>query len=324
MFLETLNHFLSQYFDHIGKERVSNHFHVPSIFFVVILTWITWRFWKFTLKPALYPDDPKEYPYFIPVLGQAPAFLKDSQDLFERAREYFSNTREPFAITIMGQKIYIITHPDDVQTLYQSTTTLTFDGFIQDFFKKEGVTPKAIKIMFTKQAKSHKKLLAHTGEDFFKQQFQPGGHLQPLFNSIQIKISETIQWDKVSRKTLISTKETTKTISLLAFCHEILVKPVSSAVFGNALYEIEPNLSEIYRKFDDHSWKMNYEVPRFMAPHVYDAKDEIRMVMLRYLRLPGERRSDAAWIIRVLEDELKSAGISEEDIASFFFGPFWT
>ncbi|EDN95674.1 hypothetical protein SS1G_11553 [Sclerotinia sclerotiorum 1980 UF-70] len=324
MFSKTINQFLGHYLGHNGNELelASIPFHFSSSFLAVAITWATWRFWKFTLKPALYPEDPKEYPYFIP--GQAPAFLRDSQSLFKRAREYFGNTREPFAITIMGQQIYVVTNPEDLPTLYKSTSTLTFDGFIKDFFKKEGVTPEAIEIMFTKQAKSQKKVLAHAGEDFFKQQLQPGGHLQPLFNSIQMKISEVIQWDKLSQKAVISTIQSTKKVSLLAFCHEMLVKPVSTAVFGNVLYEVEPNLSEIYRKFDDNSWKMNYELPRLVAPDVYDAKDEIRSVMLRYIQLPSERRSDAAWILHALENELRGAGISEEDIASFFFGPFWT
>ncbi|KAL9078126.1 MAG: hypothetical protein Q9157_002953 [Trypethelium eluteriae] len=28
-----------------------------------------WRLWAFTVKPALHPDEPKELPYWIPVLG---------------------------------------------------------------------------------------------------------------------------------------------------------------------------------------------------------------------------------------------------------------
>lgn len=224
----------------------------------------------------------------------------------------------------MGQRIYIITNPDDLPTLYRSTSTLTFDGFIKDFFKKEGVTPEAVNIMFTKQAKRQKKVLAHAGEDFFRQQLQPGGHLQPLFNSIQAKISDYIGWDNISPKTVISTSGSTKTVSLLGFCHEVLVKPVSTAVFGNVLYEVEPGLSDIFRKFDDNSWKMNYELPRLVAPDVYNAKDEIRSAMLKYIKLPVDSRRDAAWIIHALEDELRGGGISEEDIASFFFGPFWT
>lgn len=101
------------------------------------------------------------------------------------------------------------------------------------------------------------------------------------------------------------------------------MKSVLTAVFGRVLYEIAPNLSAIFRKFDDNSWKMNYKLPRLVAPDVYDTKDEIRWVMLRYIRLQSESMSDAAWIIHALEDELRSAGFGEDDIASFFFGPFW-
>ncbi|RAL64705.1 hypothetical protein DID88_001736 [Monilinia fructigena] len=179
--------------------------------------------------------------------------------------------------------------------------------------------------MFTNQAKRQKKVLAYSGEDFFKQPLQPGGSLHPLFNSIKLKISKFIQRDKMSHKTVISTLESTKKISLLALCHDVLVKPVSATVFGNVLYNVEPDLSDIFRKFDDNSWKMNYELPRLVAPGVYDAKDEIRSVIPRYLQLPGESRGDAAWIIHALKYELGvgSAGIGEEDIALFFFGPFW-
>lgn len=31
-----------------------------------IFTLVLWRLWRFTITPALYPDDPKELPYWIP------------------------------------------------------------------------------------------------------------------------------------------------------------------------------------------------------------------------------------------------------------------
>jgi hypothetical protein len=38
----------------------------PSNFVLSILLLLLWRLWKFSLKPYLYPDDPKELPYWIP------------------------------------------------------------------------------------------------------------------------------------------------------------------------------------------------------------------------------------------------------------------
>ncbi|KAB8293008.1 hypothetical protein EYC80_007370 [Monilinia laxa] len=63
MFSETVTQFLSQYLDRKGSEHSSNSLCVSSAFFVAIVTWKVWRVWKFTLKPALYSEDPKEYPY---------------------------------------------------------------------------------------------------------------------------------------------------------------------------------------------------------------------------------------------------------------------
>ena len=101
------------------------------------------------------------------------------------------------------------------------------------------------------------------------------------------------------------------------------MKPVSTVVFGNVLYEVEPSLSEIFRKFDGNSWKMNYETPRLFAPDVYNAKDDIQSVMLRHIKLPCDTRRVTAWIIHALEDELRGGGISDDDdIVSFFFSPF--
>jgi len=67
---------------------------------------------------------------------------------------------------------------------------------VNDFFKKEGVTAEAVHIMFSKKARSQKKVLAHAGENFFKKQLQPGGQLQPLFNSIEAKINYCIKVGK--------------------------------------------------------------------------------------------------------------------------------
>lgn len=35
-------------------------------FIVLPLLYMTWRLWMFTVKPWLWPDDPKDLPYWIP------------------------------------------------------------------------------------------------------------------------------------------------------------------------------------------------------------------------------------------------------------------
>ena len=42
--------------------------HAPLIgaLTAAVLALVIWRLWRFTISPALYPDDPKELPYWIP------------------------------------------------------------------------------------------------------------------------------------------------------------------------------------------------------------------------------------------------------------------
>ena len=44
--------------------------HTPQLLFIVLflllLVLLLWRLWAFTVVPALYPDDPKEFPYWMP------------------------------------------------------------------------------------------------------------------------------------------------------------------------------------------------------------------------------------------------------------------
>lgn len=39
---------------------------VIIIILVLAAAWLCWRIWKFTIIPALRPDEPKELPYLIP------------------------------------------------------------------------------------------------------------------------------------------------------------------------------------------------------------------------------------------------------------------
>jgi len=36
------------------------------LFLAAVASYLTWRFWSFTIRPALYPDEPKQLPYWIP------------------------------------------------------------------------------------------------------------------------------------------------------------------------------------------------------------------------------------------------------------------
>jgi hypothetical protein len=51
--------------------------------------WMAWRLWAFTVRPALLrPNEPRELPYCVPLLGHAVPFFRDAHDTLTRARKY--------------------------------------------------------------------------------------------------------------------------------------------------------------------------------------------------------------------------------------------
>jgi hypothetical protein len=73
-----------------------------------------WRLWRFTILPSFHPHEPKELPYWTPILGHAVSYLRDSFSTLTYGREYFGNDRKPFSINLAGEVMYVITAPQDV------------------------------------------------------------------------------------------------------------------------------------------------------------------------------------------------------------------
>ena len=50
----------------INPERNGKIDYVHLILLTLALGWLSWRFWAFTIKPAIQPREPRELPYWIP------------------------------------------------------------------------------------------------------------------------------------------------------------------------------------------------------------------------------------------------------------------
>lgn len=65
MLLHTLATYAEKTFDHLLRPLEEE----PSLFVttcILIFAWISWRLWRFIIAPFLYPNDPRELPYWIP------------------------------------------------------------------------------------------------------------------------------------------------------------------------------------------------------------------------------------------------------------------
>ena len=80
-------------------------------------------------------------------MGHALGFVKNQDKALSYGREYFKNTREPYAITLGRQKLYILTSHHDVNAAAKNNTTLDYGGIIQDLMRSFGVSGKGVDIV---------------------------------------------------------------------------------------------------------------------------------------------------------------------------------
>ncbi|KAL8980434.1 MAG: hypothetical protein Q9205_004475 [Flavoplaca limonia] len=243
-------------------------------------------------------------------------------------REYFGNVRKPFALTVMGQKLYIVTSPQDVSAIYKNTTTLTFDEFVRDMMLSFGASEEGVRKMWESprtggNVGSLHKVLAHAGEDYYRQQFHPGDRLNDLWTNIQDRMSLCLQWCTITGENQLSTQHDVKSVSLMSLCQHALLSSATSAVFGDRLLELAPNLLKAFIVFDDESWKLTYKLPPFLAKDMHKARQQIFTALQSYFALPRRERAGTTWAVDVLETEMRRIQIEDHDIAALFGMPFW-
>lgn len=64
-------------------------------------------------------------------------------------RKHFSDSNEPFTLTIVGSKLYVVSDPKQTNGVYKNLKTLPFTEFVQELFKHNGVTEAGIKAAYT-------------------------------------------------------------------------------------------------------------------------------------------------------------------------------
>ncbi|KAL8726423.1 MAG: hypothetical protein Q9181_006052 [Wetmoreana brouardii] len=231
-------------------------------------------------------------------------------------RRYFGDISKPFALAVMSQRLYIITSPQDVSAIYKNTTTLTFDEFVRDMMLSFGVSEEGVRRMWESprtvgNVGSLHKVLAHAGEDYYRQQFHPGDCLDDLWVNIQDRFSASLEWNAITGRSVLSKEGDSKTVSLMRLCQQILLASVTCAVFGDRLLQMNPNLLQAFLAFDDDSWKLTYKLPPLFAKDMHKAREQIFAALQSYFALPREARTGATWVVHVLEDEMRKIGLEE-------------
>ncbi|KAK4182023.1 cholesterol 7-alpha-monooxygenase [Podospora australis] len=147
----------------------------------------------------------------------------------------------------------------------------------------------------------------------FKLQMHAGDKLKTLQKTFLGNIDRSLHWDRISGPMVVSdySSRDCKTVSLWKWCGEVVVDSATSALFGQAIYKVAPDIVADFFPFDEVAYMMPYRLPEFAARTMYEYKRGGEVAFARYLTLPKEDRQDASCVVQRIEEGMQDLGITD-------------
>ena len=113
------------------------------------------------------------------------------------------------------------------------------------------------------------------------------------------------------------------TVSLGNFTRYVLSHCAFRTFFGEEIFEVEPNIARLYQKWEDDSWKVFFNYPHLLTKDLHAARLQAIEGLVRYHKLPLDRRTNMAWLFGTLDSELNSLDFNDTDRAGIIMMIVW-
>ena len=234
----------------------------------------------------------------------------------------------------------IIRDPRDVASVWKDTKALTFDYFMQNAFRGIGVPKASYEMMFQKNParlyhgteeadpffvseNPSAKRYIDIQEDWIKEQLQPGERM----NQVQIlflgHINETLRWDMISPRLVISADSAERTVSLYNWCRYTLVDAGSKAFLGLEILDLDPDFVQHYIDWEDTSWKVAHQHPNILSRDMHRTRKILVDVFTEYYALHPDQRPGLSWLFDRMQSEQQKLGLKLRDAAAISVIMLW-
>lgn len=242
----------------------------------------------------------------------------------------FGNTREPFSLTILGMKTYVLTKAEDVSEVYRNTVTLSYEEFVQAMMRILGNSESTVQKMFNPLPKDKNgfpnprgKPLGILFRDMHVHQVFPGENLTYLETQFHHFFESNLHLDEIRKMAYAVDGPKSVTVPLVQWCSDYLTKAGQDAYFGPKLAELDPELTDHFIVFDELSYQVIYQYPSFLAQKMLAARSRILTAFEKYLEIPSEQRSGDAWFVKASEFEMRELELSPKDMAIATLLIYW-
>ncbi|KAI9718837.1 MAG: hypothetical protein M1828_006526 [Chrysothrix sp. TS-e1954] len=241
--------------------------------------------------------------------------------------DYTYRTHEIYAIKVWKQKLYIITAPADVAAAFKNTTSLNFDGHLNELLINFGFQDEALRLAWhvakpgeacyltDELVKPRQESLNRLTEEVYRQQLLPGPKMDVMCSVFLDALYERLQWTTLESCT-VANFHTAKHVSLRSLCRNSIVDAAIRSMFGGHLHQIEPNIVQYMQDFNDVAWMVFFRYPDTFGSPVTLPRTKIIKALETFLELSDEEKPEQAWSIKTITAAQKIVGIDLRSRAS--------
>ena len=292
---------------------------------------LSWRIWRFTICPKIYPNSPNELPYWLPFIGHAMSFFRNFNGAIEKGRKHFQHSREPFCMTVAGQTIYVATSPKDISAVWKNTTTISGDPITNDMYTLSGFSAKLRHTLLVdthitaRYNKENMIALTPTQRvlDLHRQQLS-GSRLDDLVEKkVLPSMFEWLAFSKRTPSTAVTRTDNSVSASLLDLTIDVFIRGGTEAFFDPVIFHQPTNVADAFMKWEYSNWKFLFQLPAFLSRDMLVAKQSMVRGFKTYLSLERDKRLNQSFFVNGVEDVLREMGLVEEQMGSFMLLHYW-
>lgn len=305
---------------HLHAQLNSIPFQFAYVFVSITSFLIAFRIWKFTIRPLLHPDEPRELPYWIPYFGHTFAYVSSGHDVIMQAKKYLNNTREPFALQLKDRKMYFVLHPDDSTAVYRNTTTMSFMKVVEQLQRTFRISEKTMQTAWTVPKSKEEdrvqtiagvsnpglKSLGDLSMDFWKAQVAG-----KEYGALEAKFSHMIA-DELAKE-VAHGPTGDGVFKLLPLMQKVFLTAGMRTFFGEKLLEMDPDFVAKFIAFDGESWKLWFKWP--LSKKMFANKRRVEESLEKWLEVPRGERGDLSYLVDMVEKTQVAIGTRVDDLA---------
>ncbi|KAF2738282.1 cytochrome P450 [Polyplosphaeria fusca] len=280
-----------------------------------------WYAWRFSISPALHPNEPAELPYLIPFVGHLFSMFTGASRLFSQGKKRFHN--QPFSVTTMGQSMYIVTSPSAVVSIYKVPKAIDFDPIMPDFLRRYGLDQAAISAIFRPHEGAGKSWLDGM-LDNFKLQLHPGTRLDLLQDVLLKRIDHHLRWENLDGPMVKANGQHEKNVDVMEWVGTIIIDAQTRALFDASFFEACPDAISQLMTFEEEGWKWPLDLPRFAARKMYESMEYVEKGLAEYFMLRKDKRNGESWLIQTMSNSIDDLNLNAMQKAMTVFSIYRT